>query len=273
MNIRRLINILIAIAILTMTTACTNYYRDVVDEVSVGDCYINLAISVSNGNDRSTRANEPAGGENGNGREAGFERENKVTGITLILYRTSTTAGINVNTGTEDPTLELVRYFPVTLGSRDAQGTTYSSKAEEAYYTTGNQLIGRPNLNLSEPYHAIVIANAPEVAASLIEGTSKLSDVRDVTLNTIYVGNLTKSADACTHFVMSSEQVWMARHTQMVRICSLISPVSPLSLNAWPPASTSGLPTLMAIRPVQITLPIPFQAMNIMSPLLPTNLW
>ena len=206
MNIRRLINILIAIAILTMTTACTNYYRDVVDEVSVGDCYINLAISVSNGNDRSTRANEPAGGENGNGREAGFERENKVTGITLILYRTSTTAGINVNTGTEDPTLELVRYFPVTLGSRDAQGTTYSSKAEEAYYTTGNQLIGRPNLNLSEPYHAIVIANAPEVAASLIEGTSKLSDVRDVTLNTIYVGNPTKSADACTHFVMSSEQ-------------------------------------------------------------------
>ena len=205
MNIRRLINILIAIAALTMTTACYNYDREVEDKVSVGDCYINLAISVSNGN-HSTRA-VPAGGEDGDGREAGFERENNVTGITLILYRTvDPTDGINVNTGSEDPVLELVRYFPVTLGNRDPQGSPYTTKTEEAYYITGDQPLGKPKLNLSGTYHAIVIANASEVAASLTEGTSRLSDIRDVVLNTIYVGDPTKSADACINFIMSSEE-------------------------------------------------------------------
>lgn len=192
MNSRRLINIFIAIAALTMTTACYNYDRDVEDVVSVGDCYINLAISVSNGN-HSTRA-VPAGGENGDGREAGFERENTVTGITLILYRDAT--GINT---TADPILELVRYFPV---SERATGTM----PIEVTYTTGSQPLGKHNLSLSATYQAIVIANAPEVAAALTEGTSTLNDVRDVTLNTIYVGDPTKPADGCTHFVMSSER-------------------------------------------------------------------
>lgn len=192
MNIRRLINILIAIAALTMTTACYNYDRDVEDVVSVGDCYINLTISVTNGN-HSTRA-VPAGGEDGDGREAGFERENTVTGITLILYKDAT--GINT---TSNPTLDLVRYFPVTE-------RTAGTMPIEVTYTTGNQPLGKHSLDLSETYHAIVIANAPEVAASLVEGTSTLSDVRDVTLNTVYVGDPTMSANACTHFVMSSEE-------------------------------------------------------------------
>lgn len=194
MNIRRLINILIAIVGLTMITACYNYDGEFVEEETTGNCYINLAISVSNGN-HSTRAGEkPIGGEDGDGREAGFERENTVTGITLILYKDAT--GIN---STSDPTLDLVRYFPVTE-------RTTGTMPIEVTYTTGDQTIGRPNLDLSGTYNAIVIANAPEVAASLIEGTSTLSNIRDVTLNTIYVGALTNSADACTHFVMSSEQ-------------------------------------------------------------------
>lgn len=201
MNIRRLINQIIAFACLTMMSACYNYDGDIVDEVNTGDCYINLAISVSNGNHPTRAGEKPTGGENGDGREAGFERENTVTGITLILYKDAT--GINTSS---DPTLDLVRYFPVTLGGRDAQGTAYSTKTEEAYYTTGNQPLGKHDLDLKGTYHAIVIANALEVAVSLTEGISKLSDVRDITLNTIYVGDPTKSADNCNHFVMSSEQ-------------------------------------------------------------------
>lgn len=50
--------------------------------------YINLTISVSNGVGQMTRAGEiPAAGENGDGREAGFERENAITGITLMLFK------------------------------------------------------------------------------------------------------------------------------------------------------------------------------------------
>ena len=201
MNIRRLIHIFIAFACLAVMSACYNYDQEGIEEVNAGNCYINLAISVSNGNGHSTRAGEqPTGGENGDGREAGFERENTITGILLILYKDAT--GINTSA---DPTLDLVRYFPVTLESRDAQGTEYTTKKEEAYYTTGNQPLGSHKLDMTATYHAIVIANAAEVAASLVEGTSKLSAIRDAVLNTIYVGNPTMTADKCTNFVMSSE--------------------------------------------------------------------
>ena len=203
MNIRRLIHIFIAFTCLAMLSACYNYDQEGIEEVNAGNYYINLAISVSNGNEHSTRADEPAGGEDGNGREAGFERENTITGITLILYKDA--AGINT---TANPTLDLVRYFPVTLetGGRETQGSDQSPHKEEARYTTGNQPLGKHLLDLSGQYHAIVIANAPELATSLKEGVSKLSNIRDVTTKYIYVGNPTLSADNCTNFVMSSEQ-------------------------------------------------------------------
>ncbi len=201
MNIRRLIHIFIAVTCLAMLSACYNYDQEGIEEVNAGNYYINLAISVSNGNEHSTRADEPVGGEDGNGREAGFERENTITGITLILYKDA--AGINT---TANPTLDLVRYFPVTLESRETQGSDQSDHKEEARYTTGNQPLGKHLLDLSGQYHAIVIANAPDLVSSLKEGISKLNDVRDVTTKYIYVGNPTLSADNCTNFVMSSEQ-------------------------------------------------------------------
>lgn len=194
MIIRRLRNIFIAMTCLAMMSACRDFESDRLIEQSVGDCYINLAISVSNGNSHSTRANTPTGGEDGDGREAGFERENTVTGITLILYQDAD--GINT---TANPVLQLVRYFPVT---ERAIGTM----PIEVTYTTGVQPLGANILNFGATYHAIVIANAPEVAASLTEGTSTLNDLRNKTLSTIYAGDPTKSADDCTNFAMSSEE-------------------------------------------------------------------
>ena len=166
---------------------------DVDNQQNVGNIYVNFAISVANGNS-GMRAATPEGGENGDGREAGFERENTISGITVILYQDGT--GINT---AANPTLDLVRYFPV---SERATGTT----PIEVTYTTGQQPLGKHNLDLTGTYHAIVIANAPEVAASLTEGTSKLNDIRDVTLSTIYTGNPSYSADNITNFAMSSEE-------------------------------------------------------------------
>lgn len=166
---------------------------DVDNQQNVGNIYVNFAISVANGNS-GMRAATPAGGEDGDGREAGFLRENTISGITVILYQDD--AGINT---TANPTLDLVRYFPV---SERATGTM----PIEVTYTTGQQPLGKHNLDLTKTYHAIVIANAPEVAASLTEGTSKLNDVRNLTLTTIYNGNATLSADYITNFVMSSEE-------------------------------------------------------------------
>ena len=161
--------------------------------------YINLTIAVSNGEARGTRAGEPLGGENGDGREAGFERENTVTGITLVLYKDAT--GINT---TANPTLDFVRYFPVSIAFRHPQGKTYTEKTEEAYYTTGDQPIGKPNLDFSATYHAIVIANQT-LPSSIVEGTSTLKDLRDLTTNIVYSGSPKDPADACANFVMTSE--------------------------------------------------------------------
>ena len=47
--------------------------------------YINLTLYVNSDGTSVTRS--PLGGENGDGREAGFLRENQVSGITLILYK------------------------------------------------------------------------------------------------------------------------------------------------------------------------------------------
>lgn len=166
---------------------------DVDNQQNVGNIYVNFAISVANGNS-GMRDATPTGGEDGDGREAGFLRENTISGITVILYQDAT--GINTNA---NPTLDLVRYFPV---SERATGTM----PIEVTYTTGQQPLGKHNLDLTKTYHAIVIANAPEVAASLTEGTSKLNDIRDVTLSTIYTGNPSYSADNITNFAMSSEE-------------------------------------------------------------------
>ena len=56
MNIRRLIHIFIAFACLAMMSACYNYDQEEIEEVNAGNYYINLAISVSSGNEHSTRA-------------------------------------------------------------------------------------------------------------------------------------------------------------------------------------------------------------------------
>ena len=55
--------------------------NEVVGVPSNTSTFINLTIGISNGRDVDTRAGEvPAAGENGDGREAGFLRENAVTG-------------------------------------------------------------------------------------------------------------------------------------------------------------------------------------------------
>lgn len=212
----RLRHILLFTITLLLTACQFEDSADCPNNDNVSASYINLTIAVSNGNTHNgTREGEiPTSGEDGDGREAGFERENAVTGITLILYQ-SDAGGINTAT---DPTLDLVRYFPVTkVGNSATQGTNYNAGSDhgnhpnqiEAKYTTGPQLIGKYGLtriDFSKTYHAIVIANYDMTTTLKEDGTSKLSDVRDATLSTIYSGDYTMAANLYTNFIMSSEE-------------------------------------------------------------------
>lgn len=164
--------------------------------------YINLTIAVSNGVENMTRAGEiPTAGENGDGREAGFRRENVVTGITFILYKDATDKGIN-NTNDNLP-LSFIAYYPVSRVSDPAvAGTPYTTKMDEAYYTTGNQLVAKNTIDFNEEhYYAIVIANA-----DLRGQVSTLGDVRNNIMRTLYSGSEKDPAQDCVNFVMSSEE-------------------------------------------------------------------
>ncbi len=156
--------------------------------------YINLSIVVSSGSEGTMRG--PAGGEEGDGREAGSERENLVTGVTVMLYEDA--AGINTSAET---TLAFCKYYPVSLVSRETAGTPYATKTDEAVYSTGDQPLVGSGLDMSKEYHAIVVAN--QNMASTFTTASKVKDVRDYVTTHVYSGS-GLGADA-SHFVMSLE--------------------------------------------------------------------
>lgn len=165
--------------------------------------YINLNIVVSSGSEGTMRGT-PAGGENGDGREAGSERENLVTGVTVMLYRDDN--GINTSAET---TLAFCKYYPVSLVSRETAGTPYATKTDEAVYSTGDQPLVGSGLDMSKEYHAIVVAN--QNMASTFTTASKVKDVRDYVTTHVYSGS-GLGADA-SHFVMSLETDYTVNFT------------------------------------------------------------
>ena len=208
MNIRRLIHIIPALACLMMLTACQfEDEHECPDPNMSAESYINLTIAVNTDNQSHTRV--PLGGENGDGREAGFARENQVTGITLILYEDET--GINT---TSNPALSFVQYYPTTLVSRDGAGTEKTGEnnhddnkidLDEAIYTTGDQRVAPGTLAFGKAYRAIVVANK-DLTASL-PPSSHLNDVKALVYGAddLYDGDYGKSAYRCHNFMMSSE--------------------------------------------------------------------
>ena len=191
--------------------ACRDCDENIVNgDLSAGqqNSYVNFTFTVSTGTtpQNITRSGEkPAGGENGDGREAGFERENAVTGVTLIFYQNPD--GINATASStpalSDTKVKLVKYFPVRLESRDTQGTIYNDKQDEAHYTTGNQKIEKTDgLDLKGKYRVLVIANVN--LTTEISAGNELSVVRDKVYSAaLYSG--TGLMSNATNFIMTSE--------------------------------------------------------------------
>ena len=202
----RLLNIFISAVCLALLTSCYDYSRDeALDVVSYKETYVSFTVSVMESSVPVTRATWwPQGGEHGTGDEAGFDRENTVTGITLILFKKTTDVdGFNTSA---NPTLDLIRYYPVTeseVVEKVTQGRPSGLKA----YTTGPQPLGKNHkLDLKAEYYAVAIANCyPTELATLKEGESHLNDIRDLTLSTIFMGNAKMAATDISHFVMSLE--------------------------------------------------------------------
>ena len=160
--------------------------------------YINLSIIVNN-DERPSLTRAPLGGENGDGREAGFERESAVKGVTFIL------ADGSLNDAASK--IAFIKYFPVVV-STDAvptDGHGHTNADMEKRYTTGNQLINRSELDLSldKTYNVYVVANR-NIAASVGDN---LSTIKDQTMpgSMLFSGD-GYNPDGCINFVMASDQ-------------------------------------------------------------------
>lgn len=198
-----IMSLLTAVLSVPLFVSCYDYDQKEEVMMDVSEKYINLRIAVSTGNQSITRAGEkPAGGENGDGREAGFERENTVSGVTVIFYRHAD--GINASaTDAANTTIDFCAYYSVTLDSREAQGTDESPHKDEAIYSTGNRPLKGTPIDITKSYNILVVANV-NLASQITAGTTTLAQVREMMSSWAYSGT-GKGIDA-SNFIMASEE-------------------------------------------------------------------
>ena len=212
-----------ALLLLVFLSSCYNYEEEVITEEIVvkptyDNTFIEMSVVVSSGREDVTRT--PLGGEDGDGRETAFQRENEVTGITVIFYRNSD--GVNASASSTpalaDTKVDLVKYYPVTLVSRKVQGKSDNLEAE---YTTGEQRFMQSELDVTKDYHIIVVANVN--LTNRIHKGDNLSDVRDEKFDYIYGG--TGIGINASNFVMSSESDYEMKFTTTTPTVSGTNPV------------------------------------------------
>ena len=198
-----IMSLLTALLTASLLVSCYGYDKEEAELMDVAEKYINLRIAVSTDNQSATRAGEiPAWGEDGDGREAGFERENDVSGVTVIFYQH--TNGINASaTDAGNTKIDFCAYYPVMLDSRETQGTDESPHKDEAIYSTGNRPLKGTQIDITKSYHIIVVANV-NLATEITAGTTTLAQVREKVSSSAYNGT-GKGIDA-SNFIMASEE-------------------------------------------------------------------
>lgn len=148
--------------------------------------YLQVKVTVEgSGDTRASRAaTEPQGGEEGNGREQGINKENDVNSLTVLLYKSG-----KDDLTEADATIDYVYTFTGLKSSSSTGGVTYTTGPREI----DAAIVGKK-------YHVIVIANADDMTSS--KG-KKISEVRDLQMSKV----CTRDADITkfSNFIMSSK--------------------------------------------------------------------
>ncbi len=153
-------------------------------EAGGGTAYVSVRLLVAP--PEATRLG-PAGGNDGDGREPGLERENAIGNATLLLYRqTNAASGLN---GDGSAIVEQAVHFPALTPSAD--GTAYTSPAAECgIAATGGE------------WHAIVVANMGDVSHEYRGKT--VAEVRDDIIDEAWA--TANDAEQCHSFAMASAE-------------------------------------------------------------------
>lgn len=153
--------------------------------------YLQVKVTVEgSGDTRASRATtEPQGGEDGNGREQGINKENDVNSLTVLLYKSG-----KDDLSEADATIDYVYTFT------NLTKATTSTSGIDATYTTVPKEIDAAIVDKN--YHVIVIANADDMT-SRCKG-KKISEIRDLQMSKV----CTRDADITkfSNFIMSSKK-------------------------------------------------------------------
>lgn len=150
--------------------------------------YLQVKVTVDgSGDTRASRAaKEPKGGEDGDGREKGINKENDVNSLTVLLYQSA-----KADLSQDEATIDYVYTFTGLKSSSSTGGVTY---------TTGPREIDP--VIVGKNYHVLVIANAGDMTSRCKE--KKISEIRDMQMDKV----CTRNADIAnfSDFVMSSKK-------------------------------------------------------------------
>lgn len=149
--------------------------------------YLQVQVTVENsGYTRTSRAvSGPQGGEDGDGREQGINKENDVNSLTVLLYKSD-----KDDLSKADATIDYVYTFTGLKSLSSTSGVTY---------TTGPREIDP--VIVGKNYHVLVIANAGDMT-SRCKG-KKISEIRDMQMDKVCTRN--DVIANFTDFVMSSK--------------------------------------------------------------------
>ncbi len=149
--------------------------------------YLQVQVTVENsGYTRTSRAvSGPQGGEDGDGREQGINKENDVNSLTVLLYKSD-----KDDLSEADATIDYVYTFIGLKSLSSTSGVTY---------TTGPREIDP--VIVGKNYHVLVIANAGDMT-SRCKG-KKISEIRDMQMDKVCTRN--DVIANFTDFVMSSK--------------------------------------------------------------------
>lgn len=153
--------------------------------------YLQVKVTVDgSGDTRASRATtgRPQGGEDGDGREPGINKENDVNSLAVLLYESN-----KDDLSEADATIDYVYTFT------NLNKVTTSSGSDATYTTVPREIDASI---VGKNYHVIVIANADDMT-SRCKG-KKISEVRDLQMSKV----CTRDADITkfSNFIMSSKE-------------------------------------------------------------------
>ncbi len=160
--------------------------------------YLQVKVTVEgSGDTRASRATTgPQGGEDGDVREKGINKENDVNSLTVLLYKSD-----KDDLSEADATINYVYTFT------NLNKVTTSSGSDATYTTVPKEIDAAI---VGKNYHVIVIANADDMT-SRCKGM-KISEVRDLQMSKV----CTRDADITnfSNFIMSSKKDAMIDFTK-----------------------------------------------------------